>query len=93
MPGQRDDRPRFTEQSFEDCRFAEAEFARCELKGVSFALSDLTRCSFSRNDLAGADLRGARGYAISPLDNNLRGMRVSLPEALGLLAAVGVVVE
>jgi len=30
---------------------------------------------------------------ISPLENNLRGMRVSLPEAMGLLAAVGVVVE
>lgn len=79
--------------SFEDCRFLEAEFSRCELKKVSFAGSDLTRCTFARNDLAEADLRGARGYQISPLDNNLRGMRVSLPEAIGLLAAVGVSVE
>ncbi len=79
--------------SFEECRFLEAEFSRCELKRVSFAGCDLTRCTFSRNDLAEADLRGARGYSLSPLDNNLRGMRVSLPEAIGLLAAVGVVVE
>ncbi len=79
--------------SFVGCRLTEAEFVRCELKGVSFAGADLTRCTFQRNDLAGADLRGARGYVISPLDNNLRGMKVSLPEALGLLAAVGVAVE
>lgn len=78
---------------FEDCRFAEADFARCELKGVSFRGSDLTRCTFNHVDLGDADLRGARGYVISPLENNLRGMRVSLPEAIGLLAAVGVVVE
>jgi len=82
-----------TAWSFEGCRFHEAEFVRCELKGVSFAGADLTRCAFQRDDLAEADLRGARGYAISPLENNLRGMRVSLPEAMGLLAAVGVVVE
>lgn len=82
-----------TAWSFEGCRFNEAEFVRCDLKGVSFANADLTRCTFQRNDLAEADLRGARGYVISPLDNNLRGTRVSLPEALGLLAAVGVEVE
>lgn len=81
------------EWSFEGCRFNESEFVRCELKGVSFAGADLTRCTFQRNDLAEADLRGARGYVISPLNNNLRGMRVSLPEALGLLSAVGVKVE
>ena len=79
--------------SFEGCRLNEAEFVRCELKGVRFAGADLTRCTFQRNDLSGADLQGARGYVISPLDNNLRGMKVSLPEALGLLAAVGVTVE
>lgn len=82
-----------TAWSFDGCRLAEAEFVRCELKGVSFAGADLTRCTFQRCDLTGADLRGARGYVISPLDNALRGMRVSLPEALGLLAAVGVEVE
>lgn len=82
-----------TSWSFEGCRFAEAEFVRCVLKGVSFAGADLTRCAVHRCDLAGADLRGARGYVISPTENTLRGARVSLPEALGLLAAVGVVVE
>lgn len=82
-----------TSWSFEGCRFNEAEFVRCELKAVSFANADLTRCIFQRNDLAEADLRGARGYVISPLDNNLRAMRVSLPEALGLLGAIGVEVE
>lgn len=82
-----------TAWSFEGCRFSEAEFVRCELKSVSFAGANLTRCTFQRCDLAEADLRGARGYVISPLQNNLRGMRVSLPDALGLLSALDVLVE
>ncbi len=76
--------------SFEECRLHESDFMRCELEEVSFAGADLSRCTFQRNGLVKADLRGARGYQISPLDNNLRGMKVSLPEAIGLLAAIGV---
>jgi len=60
---------------------------------VAFDGSDLQGCRFEECDLTSADLRSARNYLISPLSNKIAGMRVSLPEALGLLAAVDVVVE
>jgi len=79
--------------SFVACRAWEAEFVGCQLKGVDFSGTDFARCTFARNHLSGADLRTARNYVLSPLDNNLRGARVSLPEAAGVLIAVGVNIE
>ena len=76
--------------TFEACLLHEAEFTRCQLAGVSFARSDLGRCVFNTNVLLGADFRGARNYLLSPLDNKVRGLKVELPEAQGLLAALGV---
>lgn len=74
-------------------RLWESEFVGCDLKDVDFSGSDLARCSFARNDLAGADLRSARNYSFSPVANNVRGLRVALPEAVGLLHALGVELE
>jgi len=74
-------------------RYTDERFVGLGPSDHDFAGADLTRCAFQRDDLSGADLRGARGYVISPLDNDLGGMRVALPEAMGLIAALGVVVE
>lgn len=79
-----------TSCTFEACLCHESEFTRCELGGVSFARSDLARCVFNACDLTGADLRGARNYLFSPVSNRVRGMKVELPEAQGLLTALGV---
>lgn len=76
--------------SFTDCVAVDAEFVRCELAGVSFEGSDLARCTFHANGLEGADLRGARNYAISPFGNRVKGMRVTMPEAVSLLLELGV---
>lgn len=78
---------------FDESLLRNAEFVQCKLEGVSFAGSDLERCIFDACNLEGADLRGARNYVMSPFTNRLKGMRVSLPEALGLLGALEVVVE
>lgn len=74
-------------------RLWESEFVGCDLTGVDFSGSDLARCSFNKNDLAGADLRSARNYIFSPVSNNVRGLRVALPEAVGLLYALAVELE
>lgn len=76
--------------SFEGSVLLEAEFTQCELEGVSFASCDLGRCTFNANNLIDADLRGARNYLISPLANRVRGLKAELPEAQGLLVALGV---
>lgn len=70
-----------------DCQAVEAEFLACDLRGADMQGSDFARAVFLRNDLRGADLRGARNYVISGCDNRLSDMRVTLPEALGLLSA------
>lgn len=75
---------------FTNCTTADAEFVHCELAGVSFEGSDLSRCTFHANNLMGADLRGARNYVISPFGNRVKGMRVTMPEALSLLGELGV---
>ncbi|MFA5594777.1 MAG: pentapeptide repeat-containing protein [Trueperaceae bacterium] len=82
-----------TEPGSLQCLLNRAAFERCNLSGVAFDGSDLQGCRFEECDLTSADLRSARNYLISPLSNKIAGMRVSLPEALGLLAAVDVVVE
>ncbi|MFA5552427.1 MAG: pentapeptide repeat-containing protein [Trueperaceae bacterium] len=78
---------------FEGCLLNRAAFEKCDLSGVPFDSSDLQGCLIEECDLTNADLRGARNYLISPLSNKIAGMRVALPEALGLLAALDVVVE
>lgn len=82
-----------TDCSFRDCVAREADFQRCNLEKVSFAGCDLGRCVFSGNNLKQADLRSAKNYWISAHDNRIRGLRVTLPEALGLLSAIEVQLE
>lgn len=79
--------------AFLGCRLWEAELVGCDLSGVDFAGSDMARCTIARNDLKGADLRRARNYFFSPAANNVRELKVALPEAASLLAALGVSVE
>ncbi|MCC6310547.1 MAG: pentapeptide repeat-containing protein [Trueperaceae bacterium] len=78
------------EFAFTSCRFLEAEFVGCDLRAVDFSGSDLARCVLTRNDLRATDLRTARNYVFSLQANEVRGLRVRLPEAAALLAAAGV---
>lgn len=75
---------------FVDCTTTDAEFVQCELEGVSFEGCDLNRCTFHANNLMNADLRSAKNYVISPFGNRVKGMRVTMPEALSLLGELGV---
>jgi uncharacterized protein YjbI with pentapeptide repeats len=68
---------------FDGCRLEGASFQECRLGGTSFA----------QNDLSGADFRGAEEYFFSLESNRVKGARFSLPEAVNLLSALGVVIE
>jgi fluoroquinolone resistance protein len=68
---------------FDGCKLEEASFAGCRLQGTSFA----------QNDLRGADFRGATEYFFSLEGNRVKNAKFSLPEAVNLLAALGVVIE
>lgn len=78
---------------FRACNARECEFFACDLREVDLSGTDLEAASFARVDLRKADLRGARNYVIDVCDNRVAGMRVDLPEALGLLAALRVRLE
>jgi len=82
-----------TDCSFKGCIARETDFQRCELEKVSFDDCDLDRCVFMGNNLKFADLRTARNYVISAYDNRIRGIRVALPEAISLLAAIEVDIQ
>lgn len=76
-----------------DCTAREAEFQACDLRGMELTGTDFDTAVFHRVDLRDADLRGARNYVIDPCANRLAGMHVDLPEALGLLGALRVILE
>ena len=75
----------FAKSRAKDAVFADTDLAEADLKDA-----DLTGAVFLRTKLAGADLRGARGYAIDARVNDLRGAKVSLPEAAAILLATGI---
>jgi len=76
-----------------DSRAREALFSGADLSDAVLGGTDLTGARFGRTNLGGADLRRATGYVLDPLDNRLRGARVTLPEGASLLASLGIVVE
>ncbi len=78
--------------TFEHCLAREAMFSGVKLVGSSFCGTDFSSAVFQNCDLSDADFRGAQNYRISVAQNRVRGMKVSFPEALGLLAGLGVVI-
>ena len=79
--------------SLTECLAREAVFdgvdlSRADLRGTEFDAAVFRACN-----LSGADLRGARGYQINVKQNQVTGLRVSFPEALGLLAGLEVTIS
>jgi fluoroquinolone resistance protein len=78
---------------FRGSRLRDAAFAGADLSGADLRDCDLTGAQFVRTKLAGADLRAARGYAIHPCQNDVAGLRASMPDAVGLVLPLGVEIE
>ena len=71
-----------------DCDFSQADLSECDLREA-----DLLNAKFHGTSLLKADLRHALNYLIDPIGNKVRGARFTLPEAQGLLAGLGVILE
>ena len=76
--------------TFEDCLAHEAMFSSVKLLKATLRGTDFDRATFHDCDLSGADLQGAQNYQISVRQNRVEGLKVSFPEALGLLAGLEV---
>jgi fluoroquinolone resistance protein len=79
--------------TFRDCSAREVELSGADLGEATFHGCDLDRARFAATRLVEADLTGARNYELDPRENDVRGLKVDLPEGAALLRAFGVVVE
>ena len=73
-----------------DCVAHNVDFRESDLKDADFSGTSLEGSMFAGADLSGADLRRARGYAIDARETVVEGGRFALPEAISLLAGLGV---
>lgn len=84
-------------------RMPKTRFTRCSLKSVDFEQADLNEAVLDTCDLQdavfngtllrGADLTTAFNYSIDPERNEMKGARLSVDGALGLLAKYGLQIE
>lgn len=65
---------------FREAKLRRANFSDCDLEGAEFGQCDLRDCDF----------RQARNYRISPLENQIKKAKFSLPEAISLLQDFGI---
>lgn len=89
--------------SFFQMKVRKQKFSNCSLREADFAESDLTQAVFNDCDLQGAifdntilekaDLRSAYNFTIDASQNYLKGARISLASASGLLSPFGIIVE
>jgi fluoroquinolone resistance protein len=79
--------------TFRDCSAREVELTGADLGEATFHGCDLDRARFAATRLVDADLTGARNYELDPRENDVRGLKVDLPEGAALLRSFGVVVE
>lgn len=63
----------------------DVDFREADLSQADFSGTDLSECLFNQTNLSQADLSQARNYLIDPANNELKGARFSLPEAMSLL--------
>ncbi len=75
------------------CEAKEALFTEADLSGGDFKNTDFERAVFFKTDLSGADFRGAKNYFIDVRNNTLKKTHFSLPEAVGLLKSLDIILD
>lgn len=83
---------RIRENKFEQCIFDETDFAESDVSECNFRGSDFKGARFVDTNLQKADFQHAINYQIDPLTNKLKGAKFSLPEAIGMLTGLGIVI-
>jgi len=76
-----------------DCSAKEVRIAETDLSSSDLRRTDFEGAEFIDVDLRQTDLREARAYAIDPRNNKVAGLRCTVPEAMALVVALGVVLE
>ena len=79
--------------TFYKCNLRETDYSQADVSESDFRESNLLNARFNGTSLLKSDFRGAKDYLIDPIANQVRGARFTLPEAQGLLAGLGVVID
>ncbi len=73
------------------CRAHEVEFSEAQLSAADFRETDFAKSRFQHTNLTKADFTGARNYVIDLQSCNISKAKFALPEALGLLYGLDIV--
>jgi fluoroquinolone resistance protein len=76
-----------------NCEAKEVDFLEADMNNGVFTNTDFEKSRFFKTNLSGADFRGARNYFIDVQNNTIKKARFSLPEVLGLLKGLDIIIE
>ena len=77
---------------FINCVLNDADFSGADVSDCDFSQCDFLNARFQDTNLMKANFKGAFNYLIDPIHNKVKGAKFSLPEAMGLLKGLGVVI-
>jgi uncharacterized protein YjbI with pentapeptide repeats len=72
------------------CRIENTDFVECDLSKANFDTCTFSAGSFRQCRLSDTDFRTAQAYVVDPRNNQLKGARFRLPEAVSLLEFLGI---
>jgi len=78
---------------FNDCKLNEASFIETNLTSVKFINCDLDKTIFDRNNLEKADFSTSKNYTINPELNRLKKTKFAMPDVIGLLSNLDIIIE
>lgn len=78
---------------FTECRMSGTSFLEANLTSAMFVRCDLSKTIFERSNLEKADFTSSRNYSINPETNKLKKTKFSLPDVVGLLDNLDIIIE
>lgn len=76
-----------------NCLMKEADFYQADLTECDLSFSNFQDARFQETILIKANFQQAFNYRIDPITNKLRGASFNLPEAIGLLTGLGIIIK
>jgi uncharacterized protein YjbI with pentapeptide repeats len=76
-----------------NCRLLGTSFIEVNLTAAAFVRCDMAKAVFDRSNLERADFTTSWSYSINPEANKLKKTKFSLPEIVGLLNNLDIVIE
>ncbi len=74
----------------ESCKAHHVDFRSADVSHASLAYTDFMGSYFGETNLSSADLVGSENYSINVLENEIKGAKFSLPDAVDLLGPLGI---